>query len=527
MKKSTRRAFLGACLGAGQLALLDRYGLFDRAPARAQDPLAGPTKLLTIFVNGGLHWEHFVSPFRDDRIATHLPGADAYPFYSPATLRNWDGSAGDGGGLSRPIRGPAWWSEVDPSQNAANSSERHPSGRAFDPKGYAWVSPEHRLFENTVFVHGVDQQTAAHESGIVASTCGIAGANFASPAVQAIVANHFDQFFPDRVIPNAVIGRMRAPALSLPASAGPKTINTLSDMQWTLSDRPGNWDGLRTRTEVSQPRFGGEMAEPTRLTHAERRTLASIRGHRGESSSGTDAALEQLYDSYLGLGRALATDVLTTMENTPGFEYLPEHHPSWMPREALLGWRIGYADAVAGGMPWRDDFDLALRFLKTGLSSSVSVRMQGLSQFNFDTHYSNPFDVHANNLFGVMESIGQVLIEMKNTPSPDRAGRSLLDDTLVYIYSDFGRTFRGSDHNPMTSALLVGGGIAGNQMIGGFDEGPLGVPVAIREEDGREIMRAPKSQDTIATILTALGLEMGDDFFLPGGYGEVVGVRAA
>jgi hypothetical protein len=524
MTRINRRLFLGSCLAAGQVALLERFGLSSRASAL--DPSNGPSKMLTIFVNGGLHYEHLFTPFRPAKIGTFFEGAEQYPRYRPEWVENWDGSGdADADGAVKRLRGPVWWDWRDPSRNRINSSERHPEGRHFDPKGYAWAAPEHRLYEDAVVIHGIDQQTAAHQSGIVASTCGMAGANYAAPAIQAVVANAFASYFPDRVIPSVVIGRLAAPAVGLPASAGPQSVEALSDMAWTLSDRPDSWEGLRSRRPVTDPGFAEDAPQPADLTHIDSFTLESIRRLRGESSRGMDARLEQLYQSYRGHSKALANDIVGVMESTPGFEYLPANHPSWMPGEALLGWRIGYADAVSGGQPWRSDFDLALRFLKTNLSSSVAVRMMGHGQYNFDTHYSNPYRLHSENLHGIWESIGQVLVEMKNTPSPDRADKTLLDDTLVYIYSDFGRTFIGSDHNPMTSAILVGGEIQGNRMYGGFEDSVLGMPVLIREEDGREVMRPPKSQDTIATALSALGLHMGEDFFLPGGYGEVVGVR--
>jgi hypothetical protein len=104
------------------------------------------------------------------------------------------------------------------------------------------------------------------------------------------------------------------------------------------------------------------------------------------------------------------------------------------------------------------------------------------------------------------------------------------DLTLVYVYSDFGRTFPkfGSDHHPATCAILAGGTIIGNQMVGGYDERlagtPLGAPVPLIEEDGSVATRVPKSQDVAATVLSAFALEPGKDYFIPGGYGTFDGV---
>src|SRR5262249_13411315 len=100
----------------------------------------------------------------------------------------------------------------------------------------------------------------------------------------------------------------------------------------------------------------------------------------------------------------------------------------------------------------------------------------------------------------------------------------------VYVFSDFGRTFpkRGSDHHPANCAILAGGTIIGNQMVGGYDEtmdgSPMGVPVPVIEESGAHVTRHVNSQDIAATVIGAFGLEMGKDFFIPGGYAMFDGV---
>jgi hypothetical protein len=138
--------------------------------------------------------------------------------------------------------------------------------------------------------------------------------------------------------------------------------------------------------------------------------------------------------------------------------------------------------------------------------------------------------MHTNHLRIALEMVGRLCLEMSLTPSREDPSRTLLDETLVYVYSDFGRTFpkQGSDHHPATCAMLVGGGIQGNQMLGGYDEtmngSPMGAPVTLVEESGQRVTRAPRSQDIVATAIRAFGLEPGKDFFIPGGYGVYDGV---
>ncbi len=58
-------------------------------------------------------------------------------------------------------------------------------------------------------------------------------------------------------------------------------------------------------------------------------------------------------------------------------------------------------------------------------------------------------------------------------------------------------------------------------MLGGYDESavgsPLGAPVSLLEESGEKVIRTPNSQDIVATVIRAFGLEPGKDFFIPGG----------
>jgi hypothetical protein len=169
----------------------------------------------------------------------------------------------------------------------------------------------------------------------------------------------------------------------------------------------------------------------------------------------------------------------------------------------------------------------------------VSLRVAGGNNLAFDTHDPPAAPIQGNDLRGVFEVIGRLLIEMMLTPSPSQQGKSLLDETLVHIYSDFGRTFvkpsfpaSGTDHHPATTVILVGGNVQGNRMVGGYDETmgngvtPLGVPVSILDLEssgGGSSQQVPRAADAAATVLRCFGLQAGTDFFIPGGYGEIVG----
>lgn len=528
--RMSRRSLLALGLGAAQLALLERFG---QNRAHAGPSAGGPTKLLSIYLPGGVHHELFWGALTAAGVAKYIPapvGGFRPVFYNADQVKNFDGSSGDGGEY-RKVRGPVHWNPANPADRTGANPESGGT-QNYCPWGYAWAAPEYKLYERTALIHGVDQGTAAHQSGIVASLCGAAGANFRAPSIQSVVANAMVSRFPDRPLPNVSLkSQVVTSALDLPSTASPIYLNDVGNLSYTVSDYPGGaWDGLRERHAIDGVGFDGATTGSTLpATVLDEAALGAIRLTRGRSSAGTDAALEQLYNSYAGYSRTLARDVVDILTKTKGVEHLPEHMP-WAPDQARFGYVIGYADG--GTSTYYDqDIDLVLRLLKSDLATSVTFRCAGANNFAFDTHFANAHQLHSDHLHGMMDVVGRLLIEMMLTPVA--GGKTLLDDTLVYIFSEFGRTFpqQGSDHHPTNTAVLVGGNVMGNRMIGGYDETipgtPLGLPIEIREIEAKEkpiTSRVPRAADVVATIARSFGLEAGADFFIPGGYGEVVGV---
>ncbi len=526
--KLSRRKLFEASFGLAQVGLLSRFGLSE---ARAQAAGSAPTKLLAIHLDGGLHWETFFSPFTRAGITRYLPAPSGglIPFgYTPDQVENFDRTPVDldAPGPVRKLRGPVYWnwSMPDATTGAVPGSG---GAQQFRPYGYIWADPTYRLFQRAALLVGADQGTASHYSGIVASLCGVAGANFRAPAVPAVVAAAMGSRFPDRPIPNVSISGASPSSLDLPSFAAPTRVTSDASVEPTLSDRRDSaWLGLRTRTSTALPAFdGSDAGRSVPLTATDLASLEATRALRGRSTPGTDALLQQLYDTYAQGSRTIARDISTSLAQVRGFERLatadPRYPASWTAC-------IGYADAC-GSFASMGQYDFALKLLKSGLVTSVTMRATSFANNSFDTHSSNGPQMHTNHLRIAFEGIGRTLAEMSLTPG-ETAGRSLLDETLVYVFSDFGRTFPkwGSDHHPATCALLAGGTITGNQMVGGYDETfagtPMGVPAPVIEESGTRIIRPVRSQDIAATVLRGFGLRPGHDFFIPGGYGYFDGV---
>lgn len=529
MMKINRRRLLETALGAGQVALLAGTGFLSSKPARAQDA-ARPSRLLTIWLDGGCHWETLFSPLTRTGIEKYIPSpaGSLIPFgYTAAQVERWDRQTFDPDepGPVRALRGPIQWDWNNPAARtgAVPGSD---GAQQFRPYGYAFADPNHRLYDKTCLLVGADQGTASHQSGIVASMCGVAGSAFRAPSVQAVVANALQSRFPDRPLLNVALGGTLPSALGLPSLASPTSMASLASVEPTLSDRrEGTWKGLRGRSITEDIAFDGSPPDAARTvprTIVDDVVARASRGLKGKSNAGSDRLLESLYDSYKTHSSTIAKDVLTSLSATPAFEYLAAADPLYAEDTAC----IGSAD-TCGGISSTAPWAFALQLLKSNLVTSVNLRATSIANSSFDTHSSNGPQVHTNHLRIAFESIGRMLLEMQLTPVG--GGKSLLDDTLVYVYSDFGRTFpkQGSDHHPATCAVLVGGGVVGNQMLGGYDESldgsPLGAPVDLINEDGDRETRMPRSQDVAATVISAFGLEAGRDYFIPGGYGVFAG----
>ncbi len=527
--KPTRRQLLLAALGASQVGLLDA---FSGRPALAGPKPGGPTKLLGIWLDGGCNWEHIFTPFSSAGVDKLIqpPEGGNHPFgYDAAMVKNFDGTAADLDAPIRKLRGPIHWNPADPA-DATGSNTLSGGTQLYRPWGYSWANPDYKLYDRACLLVGADQGTASHASGIVASMCGVAGSSFRAPSVHAVLANYLAAYFPDRPVPNATLGGTAPSAAGLPAIANPYSLSSLALVESTISDRrDGAWAGLRTRTDRDAVDFDGKpLGEKWPLTATDAAVMEAIRRDKGVSTTGTDEALRQLYETYAGVSKTIARDVLTKLEATAGFEHI-DADPLYA-GGAFGTACIGAADVcgpVRSGGPW----EFALRLLKSDLVSCLNLRATSIANASFDVHFSGGARAQTSHLRIALEGIAQMLIEMSLTPAPSGQG-TLLDETLVYIYSDFGRTFArsgedGTDHHPATCALLVGGSVKGNQMLGGYDESasgsPLGAPVALVEESGEKVTRPPTSQDIAATVIRAFGLEPGKDFFIPGGYGEFEG----
>lgn len=119
---------------------------------------------------------------------------------------------------------------------------------------------------------------------------------------------------------------------------------------------------------------------------------------------------------------------------------------------------------------------IAVRAIEEGLSHAVQCEA---SFFGFDTHASNELQGPLSE--ALFEALGGLMVELQATPGK-QSGHTLLDETVVLVASEMGRTPKlndagGKDHWPVTSALVLGGGLRGGRVLGGTGDGLEALPV--------------------------------------------------
>jgi uncharacterized protein (DUF1501 family) len=511
--KLSRRALLAASLGAGQLALLNRFTGNARAAGQ------GPTRLVVFYLRGGARLDTFFTPLSAAEITRHIPvfaKASSEPsLFTPEQVTELSSV----GASSRPLRLAKLWNAADP---AAFSTEINPSGYSWDKYGLA---------KNTIAFHGIDHGSVAHSSAYTAAVSGLPGDSYRAPALVSIIANHFQTTFGDRrplpciaLLPNGLPS-----ALDLPSASAPLIIpnyDTLASIFSADEKRNAFWVDRNARTPQDVPSWRTGVNAKGLLTPEDAFNLGETLRLKGRSSTGADRVYEQIYGAYDGVSKTLAKDIVGAIAKIPDVTGKPDNFASFF--------NIGIRGGGDGEINMSAEMNWTLRLLKSGATTSIFTVLE---TFNHDTHGGSPMALGTHRVRAQLECIAQFLGQLKATPNPDGAG-TLFDDTLVLVTSEFSRTWSvgpnqsgpngwtyNDDHNQMTSLIVSGGAINGNVMIGGYEnEGKRGSTIKLQNEKGQPIERPPLAVDVMATLCTGFGLKPDTDFTYFGGYGIIPGL---
>lgn len=158
---------------------------------------------------------------------------------------------------------------------------------------------------------------------------------------------------------------------------------------------------------------------------------------------------------------------------------------------------------TCGGV-W-DQLATALEVLENGLCRSAFVAYEGWCNQTFDTHSGDEMQsTHFEELFQHLVWLAQ---ELDARVGP--GGGRLSDEVTLVVCSEMGRHPQinvqgGKDHWTYTSAMLVGSGVRGGQVIGGYDDYAMGRRVDLASGELNDSGTALLTRHIGATLL-ALG----------------------
>ena len=154
---------------------------------------------------------------------------------------------------------------------------------------------------------------------------------------------------------------------------------------------------------------------------------------------------------------------------------------------------------------------LATEALSQGLCRCAIVGYHGYLDQGWDTH-SNLWlqGLHFEELFGILNSLVAGWSEL-----PGPGGGLLSEEVVLVVLSEMGRFPKlnaqgGKDHWTWTSAMLVGGGIAGGRVIGGYDDALMGQPVDLASGEPWSVGTALTAANLGATLLALGDVDPGD-----------------
>ena len=130
------------------------------------------------------------------------------------------------------------------------------------------------------------------------------------------------------------------------------------------------------------------------------------------------------------------------------------------------------------------DCAVAFSCFEKGISRCAMVRYRGECSTGWDTHSNNDDqDEHYDGLFA---SLAEAVADLDARTGID--GSPLADTTTIVVISEMGRApqlnhANGRDHWTFTSAMLIGAGIRGGQVIGANDSYYLGRPIDLTSGD--------------------------------------------
>ncbi len=144
------------------------------------------------------------------------------------------------------------------------------------------------------------------------------------------------------------------------------------------------------------------------------------------------------------------------------------------------------------------------------------VATLAFSYNSWDTHVANDTNQSAN-FEALFSNLNDLMAMLQEQPGETTA--TLAEETVLVVLSEMGRTpllngGEGKDHWPYTSALVMGPGLAGGRVIGGYDSYYYGRTVDPASGDVTDGGTSLSSEVLGATLLTLAGVDPAE--YTPG-----------
>ena len=187
----------------------------------------------------------------------------------------------------------------------------------------------------------------------------------------------------------------------------------------------------------------------------------------------------------------------------------------------------GMADLLdfSGGPTLDEQLDVAIMALEQGVARCVTVAHPARdSLMDYDSHAVN--DQFQSPLFdSLFRSLDGLMDRLALAASP--SGASLAEETVVVVLSEMARspTYNGSngrDHWPCTSVMIVGSGVAGGRVFGGWDSSMYGQQVDLATGDATEGGTWLGPEHIGATLLALADVDPADTGLTVGPIGAVL-----
>ena len=209
-----------------------------------------------------------------------------------------------------------------------------------------------------------------------------------------------------------------------------------------------------------------ELLDGTALARADTPTTPPSARSRALEDAFLEARIDQRLEAVEAGGRPLLEGYLRALSERQTLDGLID--------ELELSIQTGGCerDIVA-------DASTAFALFERGLSRCAMLEYAGWCGEGWDTHsqlYRQSWNYE--DLFRYLEAI---LTDLDGRVGVD--GAPLRDEVTVVVFSEMGRSpilnaWEGKDHWTFTSAMLIGAGVQGGQVIGGLDAAGLGEAVA-------------------------------------------------